>query len=232
MKMKPGFRIYTKVNRPPSAVVEKFKHIPVANIADNMGRISCVDTGIKPFNRVKMVGPAITVKAPLGDNLMFHKALDMAQKGDIVVVDGEGSMNHSLTGEVMMRYAMSKGIKGFVVDGCIRDVDAVKELEFGVYARGVQPKGPYKNGPGEINVPVSIGGQVVNPGDILVCDMDGIVVIKPDDALFLLERSLKHNQIEEEYMDLIEKGIWDRSWVDQELENKGCEIIDDFAYKS
>ncbi|MDF2790374.1 MAG: Dimethylmenaquinone methyltransferase [Neobacillus sp.] len=231
-RMKPGFRIYTKVNRPPGALLEKFKDIPVANIADNMGRISCVDTGIKPFNRIKMVGSAITVKAPLGDNLMFHKALDIAQPGDIIVVDGEGSMNHSLTGEVMMRYAMSRGIKGFVVDGCIRDVEAVQEMEFGVFARGVQPKGPYKNGPGEINVPVSIGGQVVNPGDILCCDMDGIVVIKPDDALYLLEKSLQQNQVEQEVMEQIEMGLWDRSWVDKELENKGCEIIEDFAYKS
>jgi regulator of RNase E activity RraA len=100
-----------------------------------------------------MVGTAITVKAPLGDNLMFHKALDIAQKGDIVVVDGEGCMEHSLTGEVMMTYALSKGIKGFIIDGCIRDVETVEMLNFGVFARGVQPKGPYKNGPGEINVP-------------------------------------------------------------------------------
>jgi regulator of RNase E activity RraA len=141
-------------------------------------------------------------------------------------------MNHSLTGEVMMRYAMSRGIKGFVVDGCIRDVEAVQEMELGVFARGVQPKGPYKNGPGEINVPVSIGGQVVNPGDILCCDMDGIVVIKPDDALYLLEKSLQQNQVEQEVMEQIEMGLWDRSWVDKELENKGCEIIEDFAYKS
>lgn len=92
-----------------------------------MGRTSCVDTGIKPYNKVKMVGSALTVKAPLGDNLMFHKALDMAQEGDIIVVDGEGCMNHSLVGEVMLRYAMSKGIKGFVIDGFIRDVEAAQD---------------------------------------------------------------------------------------------------------
>ena len=126
----PGFRIYTKVKRPSLDLVEKFTDIPVANIADNMGRISCVDTAIKPYNKVKMVRTAITVKAPLGDNLMFHKALDIAQKGDIVVVDGEGCMEHSLTGEVMMTYALSKGIKGFIIDGCIRDVEAVEMLNF------------------------------------------------------------------------------------------------------
>lgn len=226
---KPGFRIYTKVNRPSRGLVEKFADIPVANIADNMGRITCVDTAIKPFNKVKMVGTAITVKAPLGDNLMFHKAMEMGQEGDIIVVDGEGSMNHSLCGEIMMRYAMTKGIKGFVIDGCIRDVEALQELNFGVYARGVQPKGPYKNGPGEINVPVSIGGQVIKPGDILCCDLDGVVVIKPADAEYLLEQATKHNFMEQKKFVEIANGTLKKAWIDRELMEKGCEIIDDFA---
>lgn len=226
---KPGFRIYTKINRPAHELVEKFADLPVANIADNMGRISCVDTAIKPFNTVKMVGPALTVKAPLGDNLMFHKAVDMAQEGDIIVVDGEGCMNHSLTGEIMMRTAMAKGIKGFVIDGCIRDVEALQAMNFGVYARGVQPKGPYKNGPGEINVPVCIGGQVVKPGDILCCDMDGAVVIKPADAEYILDAATKHNLMEQQKFAKIASGTLDKSWIDKTLAEKGCEIIDDFA---
>jgi len=148
-----GFRIYTKIERPSRELVEGFKDIPVANIADNMGRISCVDSYIKPFNHVGLLGTAFTVKAPLGDNLMFHKAIDMAQPGDIIVVDGEADMNHSLCGEIMFRYAMSRGIAGFLIDGCIRDAASLKDLDFSVYARGVNPKGPYKNGPGEINIP-------------------------------------------------------------------------------
>lgn len=225
---KPGFRIYTKINRPSKDLVEKFINIPVANIADNMGRIACVDSGIKPMNKIKMVGVAVTVKAPLGDNLMFHKAMDMAGEGDIIVVDGEGCTNHSLCGEIMMRYALKRGIKGFVIDGCIRDIEGLKKLDFSVYARGIQPKGPYKNGPGEINVPVSIGGQVVCPGDILCCDMDGIVVIKPEDAEHILAKSIKHNEDEKIKFEKIENGTINKSWVDQELEKKGCQIIEGY----
>lgn len=226
---KPGFRIYTKINRPAKELVEKFVDVPVANIADNMGRINCVDTGIKPMNKAKMVGVAVTVKAPIGDNLMFHKAMDMAGEGDIIVVDGEGCMNHSICGEIMMRYAMKRGIKGFVVDGCIRDVEALQDLDFSVYARGVQPKGPYKNGPGEINVPVSIGGQVVRPGDILCCDMDGIAVIKIEDAESALAMAIKSNEDEKVKFEKIESGTLSKAWVDKELTEKGCEIIDDYA---
>lgn len=226
---KPGFRIYTKIERPSYELVKKFIDVPVANMADNMGRITCVDTAIKPYNKMKMVGSAVTVKAAMGDNLMFHKAMDMAGEGDIIVVDGEGCMNHSICGEIMMRYAMSRGIEGFIIDGCIRDVEALQELEFSVYARGVQPKGPYKNGPGEINVPVSIGGQVVNPGDILCCDMDGIVVIKPSDAEYVLEKAMKHNEDEKVKFEKIAKGELNKTWVDKELAEKGCEIIEDYA---
>jgi len=226
---KPGFRIYTKVNRPPKELVEQFIGLPVANIGDNMGRITCLDTGIKALNKVKMVGTAITVKAPAGDNLMFHKAMELAQPGDIIVVDGEGSMSHALCGEIMMRYAMSKGILGFVVDGCTRDLEAIWEMDFGVYARGVQPKGPYKNGPGEINSVISVGGQVVRPGDIICCDMDGIVVIQPQDAQAMLDKARKHNEMEAEKFAKIAAGTMKKTWMDKALEEESCEIIDDCA---
>ncbi len=221
-----GFRIYTKINRPSRELVEGFRNIPVANIADNMGRISCVDTYIKPYNDVKLLGPAFTVHAPLGDNLMFHKALDMAQPGDIIVVCGEGDMCHSLCGEIMFTYAMSRGIGGFLIDGLIRDAASLKEKNFPVYARGVNPNGPYKNGPGEINVPVSCGGQVIRPGDIIVGDSDGVVVIRPEDAEELLKKAVAFNQNEVRIFEQIKNGTFDRSWIDKTLKEKGCEIIE------
>jgi len=188
-----------------------------------------MDSGITNFNKVKMVGTAITVKAPLGDNLMFHKAMDLALPGDIIVVDGEGCMNHSLCGEIMMRYAMKKGIIGFIVDGCVRDMDTIQGIQFGVYARGLQPKGPYKNGPGEINVPISVGGQVVRPGDILCCDLDGIVVVRPEDAAELLDKARNQIKSEEEKLDKISKDGLKKPWIDKALEEGKCEIIDGFS---
>ncbi len=220
-----GFRVFETINRPDRELVEKFRDIPVANICDNMGRIYGLDAAIRPYNTVPLLGPAFTVKVPLGDNLMFHKALDMAQPGDIVVVDGEGCMDHSLCGEIMMRTAIKRGIAGFLINGCIRDVESLVDMPLAVYAKGVQPKGPYKNGPGEINVPVCVGGQAILPGDILVGDADGVVVIRPADAPELCVKARKHNAMEADKFRKIEDGTLDKSWVDETLAKKGCEFV-------
>jgi len=224
-----GFRVYTKVRRANRELVEAFRGIPVANIADNMGRISCVDTGIRPLTKLPLLGTAITVKAAPNDNLAFHKALDLAEAGDVIVVDGEGSMAHSISGDIMYSIAKKKGVAGFVIDGCIRDVDTLATLEFPVYARGVQPKGPYKNGPGEVNVPISCGGIVVNPGDIVYGDGDGVVVIKEVDAPKLIELARKHVASEEAIFEGIRTGTLNRDWVDKTLLANGGEIIDDYC---
>lgn len=219
-----GFRILPDFERPDQELIELFRDLPVANIDDNMGRIACMDTAIKPFNKAKLLGCAFTVKVPQGDNLMFHKALDLAKPGDIIVVAGFGNMERSLCGEIMMHYAMARGLKGFVIDGVIRDSDTTAKLDFPVYARGVNPNGPYKNGPGEINVPVAVGGQVVFPGDILVGDDDGIVVIRPQDAVELAEKVRKTKATEEKALSDI--MAWGRAWVDKALQDKGCEICE------
>lgn len=220
----PGFRIMTGIKKPPKSLVSAFEGIPVANISDNMSRLASMSAVIKPFGRPRLLGIALTVKAPVGDNLMFHKAIDIAEEGDVIVVDGQGDMNHSLCGEIMMRFAKKKGIAGFVIDGCIRDVEGLRELDFPVYARGVTPKGPYKNGPGEINVPVVCGGQAVLPGDILVGDWDGIVVIRAEDAEYVLGKAKDHNAMEQRTFQAIEAGTVDRTWVEKTLREKGCEF--------
>ena len=225
-----GFRIYTKIRRPARELVEEFRGLPVANIADEMNRLFCVDARIKPLNHTPLLGTAFTVKAKVGDNLMFHKAIDMAQPGDVIVVDVQGDLTNSLTGEIMMRLAAKRGLAGVVVDGAVRDADALREMEFSVYAAGVTPKGPYKEGPGEINVPVSCGGVVVFPGDILVGDGDGIVVISPKDALAVLEKAKKKLAQEQATFKAIEEGTLDRSaYSDEAFIKKGCEIIDDYC---
>lgn len=215
-----GFREFP-INRPADELVQLFKDLPVANIADNMGRIYCVDAAIKPFSKAPMLGTAFTVKAPLGDNLMFHRALDLARPGDIIVVDGAGGMERSLCGEIMMRFAISRNLGGFLIDGCIRDVDAARETDFPIFARGVTPQGPYKNGPGEINVPVCIGGIAVLPGDIIAGDSDGVVVIRPEDAAELAEKARKHNDGEAVTFSRIANGTFDHSWVESALNAKG-----------
>ncbi|QOY38259.1 RraA family protein [Anaerobacillus isosaccharinicus] len=222
-----GLRIYTKIERPSRDLVEQFRDLPTPNIADNMGRFSCVDSQIRPFNKAKLLGTAFTVKSRTADNLMFHKALDLAKPGDIIVVDVQGDMINAVTGEIMMRYAKKKGISGFLIDGAIRDSGALKNLDFSVYAKGSNPKGPYKDGPGEINVPVSCGGVVVHPGDIVVGDEDGVVIISSKDAEDVLKKTKETFDKEASIFEAIENGTWDRSWVDETLAEKGCEFIDE-----
>ena len=166
-----GNRIFTEVKRPSHELVEQFRGLPSSNINDEMNRLFCMHDYMKLLNRdsaVQLLGTAITVKAPIGDNLFFHEALDLAQPGDIIVVDGGSGCNRSLAGEIMIRFAQMKGLAGIVVDGCLRDSDGIETLTMPVYAKGVTL--------------LACGGQVVFPGDILVGDKDGIVVIRPKDA--------------------------------------------------
>lgn len=187
-----GLRVFTKVVRADKELIERFRGIPSSNINDMMNRLYCMNGSIRPYNKVtSMVGSAITVKAPIGDNMVFHKALDIAQPGDIIVVDGGGCCDRSLAGEIMITYAAKKGIAGIIVDGAMRDLDGIQNCPIPIYAKAITPQGPYKNGPGEINVPVCCGGVAVLPGDIIVGDADGVVVLRVDDAPYIIEKAEK-----------------------------------------
>jgi regulator of RNase E activity RraA len=195
MKDKIGFRIFKDFKRPASELVEKFRGIPSSNIADLLNRLACMRHELNPMNDNALLGVAFTVKAPMGDNLMLHLAMDLAKPGDIIVVDGEGCVNRSRMGEMMVSYSENRGIGGLIIDGAIRDVDAARASSIPIYAKAVTPQGPFKHGPGEINVPIACAGQVVFPGDILVGDSDGIVVISPRYAEALaIEAAAKHQE--------------------------------------
>lgn len=185
-----GNRVFTDIKRPARELIEAFRGLPSSNINDEMNRLYCMHDYmrlINPDTSFQLLGPAFTVKVPIGDNLFIHQALDMAQPGDIIVIDGGNGKNRSLAGEIMMRFAQYKGIAGIVADGCLRDSDALSKMKMPIYCAGITPQGPYKNGPGEINAPIACGGQVVFPGDILVGDRDGIVVIHKEDAVLMAE---------------------------------------------
>ncbi len=222
--MSIGCKIIYDIARPPKAVVEQFSGMPVANIDDNMGRIAAVDATIVPFNKSPLLGTAFTVRMPAGDNLMFHKAMDLAQPGDVIMIDVGGSVDRSILGELMVSYCRARGIAGIVCDGAIRDAEALGKLtDFAVYARGVTPNGPYKNGPGEINVPVVIGGKLVKPGDIIVGDADGVIIIDPADAERLAAATRDTMAKEAKIMeDILTKGEFSRPWVDEKLREIGC----------
>ena len=226
--MSVNCRIRKNFPRPDRALVEAFRGIPVANIDDCMNRMAAVDTRLEPMNHSPLLGVAFTVKCPAGDNLMFHKALDLAQPGDVLVIAAGGSLSRALCGEIMATYAKSRGLAGFIIDGCVRDRDELAQFDdFPVYARGVVPNGPYKNGPGEINFPVSVGGQVICPGDILVGDGDSVLVIKPEDAERLAkEAAAVHAKEEGQIAGILAGKGFPRPFVDQILEQIGVEYVD------
>lgn len=221
-----GLRIKQTINRPGASLIQGFKDIPVANIGDSMNRMFCLDAAIRPVNDNPLLGPAFTVRVRPGDNLLLHKALDMAKPGDIIVVDGHGETSNALIGELMVLWAIKKGIGGIIVDGAIRDLKRLKTVSIPVYAAGTTPAGPYKDGPGEINFPIVCGGVPINPGDILAGDADGVVVINPKDAPAVLERAKAKSAAEQQTMKEIEELAWDRTWIDAALKAKGCELID------
>ncbi len=224
--MAVGCRIITKINRPDPALVERFRDMPVANIDDNMSRIAAVDTAIEPIGKGQLLGTAFTIRVPQGDNLMFHAAMDLAQPGDVIVIDAGGFTDRAIFGELMATYCRSRGIRGIVCDGAIRDRGGLSVMEnFPVYARSATPNGPYKNGPGEINVPVVIGGKVVHPGDIIVGDEDGVIIIDPEIAEEIADATLAVEKKEADIMKhIVEEGTYIRPWVDDKLKEIGCVI--------
>lgn len=232
--MSVGKRIFLKRELPDPEVVEEFKKIPASNTADVMGRSSAMNPRIKLVSSPKaemMAGPAFTVKARAGDNLLLHAALNLAEEGDVIVVSNEEDTTRSLIGEVMLSHLRyNKKVAGIIIDGPIRDINEIKDWDFPVYCTGTTPGGPYKEGPGEINVPISCGGASVNPGDIILADPDGAIVIPRKDATTVLEDAKKFQEADQNKLAAAIEGTADRSWVDRALAEKGFEIIDD-VYK-
>lgn len=220
-----GFRIVSEFDRPDRALVEAFRDLPVANIDDCMNRTAAVDGRIRPVNKAKLLGTAFTVKVPEGDNLMFHKAMDMAKPGDVIVIDAGGDEKRAVFGALMISYCRVRGLAGVIIDGAIRDYEELSEMDFPVYARAVTPNGPYKNGPGEIGTTIAFGGKVVHPGDIIVGDADGIVVIRPEEAAELAHKAKNVLDMENGILDkILNEGTYIRPWVDEKLKALGCQI--------
>lgn len=161
-----------------------YRGLPVANIGDARNRMGMVDSGIHSlWKGAKAVGRARTVWVREGDNKAIHEVIDHTRPGDFIVINGQGDTNRALIGELITEKLRVRGAVGMVIDGAARDVDVLEEMGFGVWARAVNPAGPYKNGPGQINVPVAIGGVVVNPGDLVAADSDGVIVIPAAEAV-------------------------------------------------
>jgi RraA family protein len=227
----PGFRVKLDFPRPDRAQMDEFLAFPTPDISDLLNRMYSVDPGIRCLTggHHRFCGPACTVKVFPGDNLMVHKALDVARPGDIVVVDARASTMNAVLGDLISTKARHRKIAGFVVDGLVRDLPDILELDFPVFARGTTPIGPLHRGPGEINYPICCGGTVVNPGDILVGDAAGIVIIPQDIAAELLERLKSHQAANSAYLVGVQRGEFSNQWVDVILREHGCPLIESGA---
>lgn len=188
------------------ALIAAFRALPVANISDNLHRIVGA-VGVRPFHDgTAMAGTALTVRVRPGDNRAIHEALELVRPGDVIVVDGGGDESRALIGEIMTSVARMRGAAGFVLDGAVRDTEALSRSSFPCFARAGIHLGPYKNGPGEINVPVNIGGMLVCPGDIVVGDADGVVAFSQDIAPALLKATRAQSDKEAEILEGIARG--------------------------
>jgi regulator of RNase E activity RraA len=223
----PGFRVRTTIARPSQEVIDQFRQFDTPDISDLMNRLYTMSSAIHNLvNGVAIAGPACTVKVFPGDNLMVHKALDIAKPGDIVVVDAGSSHMNGVMGGLVSQKAKHRGIQAFVIDGLIRDLPEIKEVDFPIYARGVTPIGPLHRGPGEINYPVSCGGIVVNPGDIILGDANGVVAVRREFAEEILERAYKQKASLGPYVANVKKGVFSNAWVDDLLREAGCKFFD------
>ena len=227
----PGFRIRLDHPRPAATLIRKLARFDTPDISDLLNRLYSVDSGIRcltgPDHR--LCGPVCTVKVFPGDNLMVHKALDVAQPGDVIVVDARGSTMNAVLGDIISTKARHRRIAGFIVDGLIRDLPGILELDFPVFARGTTPIGPLHRGPGEINYPIACGGTVVNPGDVVVADAAGIVVVPQDIVEEVLMRLDEHEAANAAYLDAVARGDFSNQWVDRLLREHGCLVVEEAA---
>ena len=233
--MTVGNRVYLRKPEIAQEILDEFAKIPCANIADTMGRSCALHPRIHLLSSPKQpitVGRALTVKTRAGDNLLIHKALNIAKEGDVILVSNDGGDSYrSLMGEIMFTFAGYKKLTGLVLDGPIRDIDAASKMLYPIYATGTNPGGPYKEGPGEVNVPISCGGISIEPGDVIVMDADGVIVIPFKDASAVLKAAQDFQSKDAAKVVAAATGKAKREWVDKKLAEKEIEVIDGYYPK-
>ncbi|MDF7672953.1 RraA family protein [Lactobacillus sp. ESL0701] len=232
--MQVGKRIFLKRKLPDEKIVKGFSTIPTTNVADCMARTQSMHQRIKLMSNPKkeLCGPAFTVSSRSGDNLASYAALKYCHEGDVIVISCESDDSRAMIGEVMMTWLRDqRHVAGVVIDGPIRDIDALADWDLPIYATGTTPAGPYTEGPGEVNVPVACGNVTVNPGDIILGDKDGVISIPCSEAADLLPQAQKYNIEDDAKAAAFRDGTKDIAWVDKALEDRGFTVIDD-VYRS
>jgi RraA family protein len=215
------------ISRPPVDMMEGFRRFPTPDVSDLLNRLYAVDPQIRCLTGEshQVCGPALTVKVYPGDNLMVHKALDVAERGDVIIVDAGGSHMNAVLGDLISAKAKHRGVAGLVIDGLVRDLPNIQALDFPVFARGTTPIGPLHRGPGEINYAICCGGVVVHPGDLVLGDAMGVVIVPAEIAAELLKRLEDHDAANASYFESVKKGNFSNAWVDDILSDLQCPVV-------
>lgn len=215
--------MYTLVRdfpRPDAATLDALRPFPTAILSDAIGRTGTMAAYMRPITQgQRLIGPALTVKTYPADNLMIHLSLKLVQPGDVIVIDADGVTDTAVIGDLWAACARRQGVAGIVVDGAVRDVAEIRGLGLPVYCKASVPNGPLKSGPGDINVPIACGGLIVNPGDIVVGDDDGVVVVPRERIQLAMDGARATEAKEAGLRQRIEAGeiLWDILGLDKSL---------------
>jgi RraA family protein len=210
----------------PPELIARFRDLPVTNVSDVMTPQALGGRRLVPLHAGGvLVGPAITVRAEPSDNLMVHAALNMAQAGDVVVVDAGGDTTYAMVGELTLAFALHKRLSGVVINGAVRDVGTVRAADFPVYAAGVTYRNATKEKPGMVNVPIEINAMKITPGDLILGDDDGFICVPHQDAERVYTAARKKFDYEESQRSTVAAGKFDRSWVVTALKGVGYDGV-------
>lgn len=221
MAGKPGFRVRAGWSRRAADTLAAFGEAASSQVADAMSRLGGMDAGIRAQWAVpRVIGSAVTVWCHAGDNIMYHKALSLSQAGDILVINTQGSGNAGF-GELLAASAMKIGVRGVVIDGMVRDIEALEAMRMPVWARGLSVSGCNKDGAGEVGATIACGGVAVRPGDVIVADRDGVAVVPFDDAEEVARLAMEIVHRERKRMEEIARGVLVRPEIDETLRRAG-----------
>lgn len=204
--------------------IEQFRKFPTGNVCDANGKAGNMDAGIKPIDtKSKLVGPAVTVRAFPGDNLLYFKAMEEAAPGSVLVIDARGYVSAGAMGDMMVTACIAKGIAGVVLDGACRDANDIEESGFPFFTRGLNPGGTVKESVGPINTTIQCGGVMVSPGDLIVGDRDGVVVVSQAKVPEVLSRAQAIFDKETTIRELLKQGksAMEIYGFDAKLQQKG-----------
>lgn len=226
--LKPGFVVIREIERPAAGLAERFLAYSTANVSDIQGRQQTMHSSLRSLyaSMPNVCGPAITVKARPGDNLMAMKAIELADPGDVIVISSDGESNLSVWGGIMSTMARRRGIAAVVTDGVVRDTVQTRDTGLPVWCAGTTPAGPTKDGPGQINMPVTCGSVIVFPGDLVFADEDGVVVIRRAEVEDVLERAKARIDKENAWLERIAQDDFSPLVdTDEQLRARGCLVL-------